>query len=56
MRDELKALIVNEENEDSTLTLMEEIEAGLREVKAIREGKIAGISYEDLKKEIQSEK
>jgi len=33
---------------------MEGIEASLREVKAIREGKISGIAFEDLKKEIQS--
>ena len=41
-----------QESENKKLTLMEEIEIGLREVKAIREGKIAGITYEDLKKEI----
>ena len=35
---------------------MEEIEIGLREVKAIREGKISGITFEDLKKEIESGK
>lgn len=56
VREELKALIVNEESENATLTLMEEIEIGLREVKAIREGKISGITFEDLKKESESEK
>ena len=56
VREELKALIVNEEGESNSLTLMEEIEIGLREVKAIREGKISGITFEDLKKEIESGK
>lgn len=46
-------MIFNEEEDYNALTLMEEIEIGLREVKAIQEGKISGITFEDLEKEIE---
>ena len=40
VREELKALIINEENQEQPLTLMQEIEEGLKEVKLMKEGKI----------------
>jgi len=41
-----------EESENYTpLTIMEEIEIGLREVRAIQEGKISGITFEDLEED-----
>ena len=35
VREELKALIINEENQEQPLTLMQEIEEGLKEVKPV---------------------
>ena len=56
VREELKALIVNEESIPEPLTLMEEIEGGLREAKAIREGRLPAQTFEDLKNETRNEK
>jgi hypothetical protein len=52
VREELKALIVNEENQE--LTLMQEIEEGLKEVKLMKEGKIPTRTFADLKNEIHN--
>jgi hypothetical protein len=52
VREELKALIINEENQEQPLTLMQEIEEGLEEVKLMKEGKIPTRTFADLKKEI----
>jgi hypothetical protein len=40
VRQELKALIVSEEEAEKPLTLMEEIEESLKQVKLIQEGKM----------------
>ncbi len=40
VRAELKALIVNEDNQEQPLTLMQEIEESLKQVKLIKEGKM----------------
>lgn len=54
VREELKALIVNEDNQEQPLTLMQEIEEGLKEVKLMKEGKIPTRTFADLKKEIRN--
>lgn len=51
--EELKALIVNEDNQEPPLTLMQEIEESLKQVKLMKEGKIPKRTWADLKKEIQ---
>lgn len=53
VREELKALIVNEETQEQPLTLMQEIEESLKQVKLMKEGKIPKRTFADLKKEIQ---
>jgi hypothetical protein len=53
VREELKALIVNEDNQEPPLTLMQEIEESLKQVKLMKEGKIPKRTWADLKKEIQ---
>lgn len=40
VRQELKALIINEEEVEKPLSLMEEIKESLKQVKLIREGKM----------------
>jgi hypothetical protein len=54
VREELKALIINEENQEKPLTLMQEIEESLKQVKLMKEGKIPKRTWADLKKEIQN--
>lgn len=54
VREELKALIISEDNQDPPLTLMQEIEEGLKEVKLMKEGKIPARTFADLKKEIHN--
>ena len=51
---ELKALIIKEDNQEQSLTLMQEIEEGLKEVKLVKEGKIPARTFADLKKEMQN--
>ena len=52
---ELKALIIKEDNQgEQPLTLMREIEEGLKEVKLVKEGKIPARTFADLKKEMQN--
>ncbi|MFN3382324.1 MAG: hypothetical protein ACK41O_22915 [Runella zeae] len=53
VREELKALIINEGNQEQPLTLMQEIEEGLKEVKLMKEGKMPKRTWADFKKEIQ---
>ncbi len=51
VRTELKALILKE---DEPISLMEEIEAGLKEVKLMQEEKIPTRTWADLKRELQN--
>jgi uncharacterized protein YllA (UPF0747 family) len=55
VRQELKKLIINEE-EDKPLSLMEEIEESLKQVKLIQEGKLPRRTFADLKKDIKDAK
>lgn len=48
IREELKALIVNEDNQEQPLTLMQEIEESLKQVKLIKEGKMPKKNMRDL--------
>ena len=54
IQEELKALIIKEDNQEQSLTLMQEIEEGLKEVKLVKEGKIPARTFADLKKEMQN--
>ncbi len=49
VREELKALIISEDNQEQPLTLMQEIEESLKQVKLIMPKR----TWADLKKEIQ---
>ena len=51
MRQELKLLIVSEKEGESQ-PLLAQIEQGLKEVKLIREGKLPGKTFADLKREM----
>ncbi len=51
VRTELKALILKE---DEPISLMQEIEAGLKEVKLMQEKKIPTRTWADLKRELQN--
>lgn len=48
---ELKALIIKENEEAPSLSLMEEIEESLKQVKLIQEGKLPRRTFADLKQE-----
>lgn len=48
VREELKALIINEDSQDQPLTLMQEIEESLKQVKLIKEGKMPKKNMRDL--------
>ncbi len=50
VREELKSLILKE---DQPSALMQEIEAGLKEVKLMKEGKIPSRTLDELKKELK---
>jgi len=50
VREELKSLILKE---DQPSALMQEIEAGLKEVKLMQEGKLPSRTLDDLKKELK---
>ena len=52
VRQELKSLIVSEEEAEKSFSLMEDIEQGLKEVKLIREGKLPRRTFADLKREM----
>lgn len=52
VRQELKELIINEGTDERTMSLMEEIEEGLKQVKQIREGKLPRRTFADLKREM----
>lgn len=54
VRKELKNLIINEDEEDISMSLLEQIEQGLEEVKAMEEGKIPSRTYADFKKELEN--
>ncbi len=54
VRQELKALIVSEEKTEKPLSLMEEIEESLKQVKLIREGKLPRRTFDDLKQEMNN--
>ncbi|MDF7821901.1 hypothetical protein P1X15_30070 [Runella sp. MFBS21] len=53
VREELKALIINEDSQGQSPTLMQEIEESLKQVKLMKEGKIPKRTWADFKKEIQ---
>ena len=48
IRQELKALIISEEETEKPLSLMEEIEESLKQVKLIREGKMPKKNMRDV--------
>ena len=50
VREELKSLILKE---DQPSALMQEIEAGLKEVKLMQEGKLPSRTLHDLKKDLK---
>lgn len=50
--EELKALIISEEETEKPLSLMEEIEESLKQVKLIREGKLPRRTFADLEREM----
>lgn len=52
IRKELKELINSEEEVGKPLSLMEEIEIGLKQVKLIREGKLPCRTFDNLKREM----
>ncbi len=52
VRQELKSLIIREEEAEKPLSLMEEIAQGLEEVKLVREGKLPRRTFADLKREM----
>ncbi len=56
VREELKALIVNEDEPEVTNSLMAEIEESLEEIKAMKEGKIPSRTYADFRKEMENGK
>jgi len=55
VQNELKSLI-NNENEEENVRLIEQVTQGLREVKLIREEKLPRKTFQELKREISSEK
>ena len=55
VQNELKSLI-NSENDEENVRLIEQVIQGLREVKLIREGKLPRKTFQELKREISSEK
>lgn len=54
VRQELKALIVSEDDEDIPMSLLSQIEQGLTEVKAMQEGKIPVRTFEDMQRDIRN--
>lgn len=52
VRQELRSLIVSEEEAERSFSLMEDIEQGLKEVKLIQEGKLPRRTFADLKREM----
>ena len=48
VRQELKSLIISEEEKEKPLSLMEEIEESMKQVKLIREGKLPKKNMRDL--------
>jgi hypothetical protein len=55
VREELKALIVSEGEPEVANSLMAEIEQGLEEVLAMKEGRIPVRTYADFKKELEND-
>ncbi|QMW00432.1 hypothetical protein [Spirosoma foliorum] len=53
VRQELKKLIISEDEEEKPLSLMEEIEESLKQVKLIRDGKLPRRTFADLKQEMK---
>lgn len=56
VRQELKSLIVSEEKVEKPLSLMEEIEESMKQVKLMQEGKMPRRTFADLKKEMNNAK
>lgn len=54
IKEELKSLIISEN--DQPLSLMQEIEEGLKEVKLMREGKVPTRTFSDLKRSLSDGK
>ena len=56
VRQELKALIISEDETESTNSLMAEIEESLEEIKAMKDGKIPSRTYAEFRKEMENGK
>jgi len=54
VREELKALIVSEDEPEVANSLMAEIEQGLEEVLAMKEGRIPVRTFEDIKRDMRN--
>lgn len=56
VRQELKALIISEDETEATNSLMGEIEESLEEIKAMKDGKIPSRTYAEFRKEMENGK
>ena len=56
VRQELKALIISEDETEATNSLMAEIEESLEEIKAMKDGKIPSRTYAEFRKEMENGK
>ena len=54
VRQELKALIISEKEAEKPLSLIDEIEQSLKQVKLIREGKLTRRTFGYLKEEMKN--
>lgn len=54
VRKELKALIISEDDTDTSMSLLAQIERGLEEVKAMQEGKIPVRTLEDMQRDLRN--
>ncbi len=54
VREELKALIISEDEPEVANSLMTEIEQGLEEVLAMKEGRIPVRTFEDIKRDMRN--
>ena len=56
VRQELKALIISEDEPEAANSLMAEIEQSLEEIKAMKDGKIPSRTYAEFRKEMENGK
>ena len=56
VRQELKALIISEDEPEAANSLMAEIEQSLEEIKAMKDGKIPSRTYAEFRKELENGK